>query len=57
VSDAYRPGQRVVIDTLADFDTAAVTMTTLVIVGSSQTRIVEGRMVTPRGYVLAQAAR
>ena len=53
VTDAYRPGQRIVLDTLAGFDAGAVTMTTIVIVGSSQTRIVEGRMVTPRGYIEA----
>jgi cobalt-precorrin 5A hydrolase/precorrin-3B C17-methyltransferase len=56
VSDAYRPAQRVAIDTLAGFDAEAVTMTTTVIVGSSQTRVVDGRMVTPRGYVLAGTA-
>lgn len=60
VTDAYRPGQRVVLTTLAELDTEAVTMTTTVIVGSSQTRVVEGRMVTPRGYAaraLAPAER
>jgi precorrin-3B methylase len=55
VTDAYRPAQRVVLGTLAGFDSHAVTMTTVVIVGSSHTRIVEGWMVTPRGYVLAGA--
>jgi cobalt-precorrin 5A hydrolase/precorrin-3B C17-methyltransferase len=50
VTDAYRPGQRVELTTLADLDATGVTMTTTVIVGSSQTRVVEGRMVTPRGY-------
>jgi cobalt-precorrin 5A hydrolase/precorrin-3B C17-methyltransferase len=55
VTDAYRPGERVVLDTLGGFESAAVTMTTIVIVGSSQTRMVEGRMVTPRGYVGAGA--
>jgi cobalt-precorrin 5A hydrolase/precorrin-3B C17-methyltransferase len=55
VTDAYRPGQQIVLDTLAGFDCEAATMTTVVVVGSSQTRIVEGRMVTPRGYVPAAA--
>jgi cobalt-precorrin 5A hydrolase/precorrin-3B C17-methyltransferase len=53
VTDAFRPGQRVVVSTLAEFDAGQVGMTTLVIVGSSQTRLVEGRMVTPRGYAVA----
>jgi cobalt-precorrin 5A hydrolase/precorrin-3B C17-methyltransferase len=56
VTDAYRPGQRVTLTTLAGLDTDEVTMTSLVVVGSSQTRVVEGRMVTPRGYrVTAEA--
>jgi cobalt-precorrin 5A hydrolase/precorrin-3B C17-methyltransferase len=50
VTDAARPGQRVVLTTLADLDPAIVGMTTCVIVGSSTTRLIAGRMVTPRGY-------
>jgi cobalt-precorrin 5A hydrolase / cobalt-factor III methyltransferase / precorrin-3B C17-methyltransferase len=50
VADAYRPGQRAVLSTLAEFDPAQADMRTMVIVGSSQTRVVAGRMVTPRGY-------
>ncbi|HEX2041084.1 MAG TPA: precorrin-3B C(17)-methyltransferase [Acidimicrobiales bacterium] len=50
VTDAARPGQRVELSTLGELDTAAVGMTTCVIVGSSATRVVGGRMVTPRGY-------
>jgi cobalt-precorrin 5A hydrolase/precorrin-3B C17-methyltransferase len=50
VADASRPGQRVVLSTLAQFDPAEADMRTLVVVGSSATRIVAGRMVTPRGY-------
>lgn len=50
VTDASRPGQRVTLSTLADFDPAGADMRTLVVVGSSATRIVAGRMVTPRGY-------
>jgi len=58
VTDAYRPGQRVVLTTLAEVDPADAGMTSIVIVGSSATRMVEGRMVTPRGYtVIAGAAR
>ncbi len=51
VVDAFRPGQRVSLSTLASFDPALADMRTLVIVGSSATRIVAGRMVTPRGYL------
>ena len=50
VTDAARPGQRVELSTLAALDPSAVGMTTCVIVGSSATRLVDGRMVTPRGY-------
>ncbi len=51
VADASRPGQRVIVSTLACFDPAQADMRTLVVVGSSATRIVAGRMVTPRGYL------
>jgi len=50
VTDAARPGQQVELSTLARLDPATVGMTTCVVVGSSATRIVAGRMVTPRGY-------
>jgi cobalt-precorrin 5A hydrolase/precorrin-3B C17-methyltransferase len=50
VRDAYRPGQRVEITTLGELDTATVDMSTIVVVGSSQTRLLAGRMVTSRGY-------
>jgi cobalt-precorrin 5A hydrolase/precorrin-3B C17-methyltransferase len=51
VTDAYRPDQRVALGTLGGFDASGVGMTTTIVVGSSQTRLVEGRMVTPRGYI------
>jgi cobalt-precorrin 5A hydrolase/precorrin-3B C17-methyltransferase len=51
VTDAGRPNQQVRLTTLADLDAGLVGMTTCVIVGSTTTRIVDGRMVTPRGYV------
>ena len=50
VRDASRPGERGVVTTLADVDPQRVDMLTVVIVGSSATRLVDGRMVTPRGY-------
>lgn len=50
VTDAFRPGQRVEITSLGDLDVRAVGMTTTVVVGSTQTQVVAGRMVAPRGY-------
>jgi cobalt-precorrin 5A hydrolase / cobalt-factor III methyltransferase / precorrin-3B C17-methyltransferase len=50
VRQAGRPGQRVWTALLAEFDPAEVDMLTIVVVGSSATRMVAGRMVTPRGY-------
>ena len=50
VRQAARPGQRVWTAPLAGFDPAEVDMLTTVIIGSSATRLVAGRMVTPRGY-------
>jgi cobalt-precorrin 5A hydrolase/precorrin-3B C17-methyltransferase len=50
VTDAARPGQAVQLTTLGQIDAGAVGMTTCVIFGSSTTRVVGGRMVTPRGY-------
>jgi cobalt-precorrin 5A hydrolase/precorrin-3B C17-methyltransferase len=50
VRDADRSGQQVVLTTLSELDPTAVDMHCLVIVGSTSTRVVAGRMVTPRGY-------
>ncbi len=50
VTDASRPAQSVHLTTLEAVDAGAVGMTTCVIVGSSTTRVIGGRMVTPRGY-------
>jgi cobalt-precorrin 5A hydrolase/precorrin-3B C17-methyltransferase len=50
VTDAGRPSQTVQLVTLATFDHDNVGMTTCVVVGSSTTRAIGGRMVTPRGY-------
>ncbi|HEY1635897.1 MAG TPA: precorrin-3B C(17)-methyltransferase [Acidimicrobiales bacterium] len=49
-TDLFRNGERVRVTTLADLDPEEVGMTTCVVVGSSATRVVDGRMVTPRGY-------
>jgi cobalt-precorrin 5A hydrolase/precorrin-3B C17-methyltransferase len=49
-TDVSRAGQRVDLTTLGELDPGEVGMTTCVVVGSSATRVVAGRMVTPRGY-------
>jgi len=51
VKDAYRPTQRIILTDLASLRPEDVDMLTIVLVGSSQTRVVAGRMVTPRGYL------
>ena len=51
VKDAYRPTQRINLTDLASLRPEDVDMLTIVLVGSSQTRVVAGRMVTPRGYL------
>jgi cobalt-precorrin 5A hydrolase/precorrin-3B C17-methyltransferase len=50
VRNASRPGEHVTVTTLGELDAEAVDMCTVVLVGSSNTRVVGGRMVTPRGY-------
>lgn len=50
VRQASRAGQRVWCSPIAEFDPAEVDMMTTVIVGSTQSTVVDGRMVTPRGY-------
>ena len=50
VTDASRPAESVRLTTLGELDPAGVTMLACVVVGSSQSRVVAGRFVTPRGY-------
>jgi cobalt-precorrin 5A hydrolase/precorrin-3B C17-methyltransferase len=50
VRQASRTGQRAWCQPLNEFAVTDVDMLTTVVVGSSQTRMVGGRMVTPRGY-------
>lgn len=52
VIDAYRPTQSVKVTDLGSLRLEDVDMLTVVVVGSSQTRMMGGRMVTPRGYEL-----
>lgn len=49
-TDIGRPDASTTITTLAGLDPDLVGMTTCVIIGSSTTRVLAGRMVTPRGY-------
>ena len=50
VRNAYRPTQEVAVTDLVSLRPEDVDMLTVVVVGNSQTRLVAGRMVTPRGY-------
>jgi cobalt-precorrin 5A hydrolase/precorrin-3B C17-methyltransferase len=50
VTHASREGQQVLLTTLAELDVEGVGMYSLVTVGSSQSTVVAGRFVTPRGY-------
>ena len=50
VTDVGRPGQRVVPSTVSTLDPEEVDMLALVVIGSSRTRWIGPRMVTPRGY-------
>ena len=50
VRQAGRPGQRVWTAPIGEFDPREVDMLTTVVVGASSTRMVAGRMVTPRGF-------
>jgi cobalt-precorrin 5A hydrolase/precorrin-3B C17-methyltransferase len=54
VRNAGRPDETPGLTTLAEFDPAVIDMYTTVIVGCSQSRIVAGRFVTPRGYRWAE---
>ena len=55
VTDVSRAGQSVHLTTLGELDPAGVDMRTTVVVGSTTTTVVGGRMVTPRGYDTARA--
>ncbi len=50
VTAATRENEKVILTTLAGFDCEQVGMQSTVIVGNSTTRVIDGRMVTPRGY-------
>jgi cobalt-precorrin 5A hydrolase / precorrin-3B C17-methyltransferase len=50
LSEIGRPDQRLIRSTLSRLEPSDVDMLALVVVGSSQTRWIGSRMVTPRGY-------
>ena len=52
VRQAGRKGEETVVSTLKDLLICEVDMATTIIVGNSTTRVVNRRMVTPRGYEL-----
>ena len=56
VGNAGEAGQRVALTDLAHFDETAVDMRTIVVIGNAQTRKLAGRMVTRRGYDVADKA-
>jgi precorrin-3B C17-methyltransferase len=52
VENIGREGQRSKVLSLKELREEQVNMFTTVFIGNSQTRVIEGKMVTPRGYVL-----
>jgi len=56
VRNAYRPDQSVEVTTVARMTEAHVDMLTTVIIGNSQTRCFQSRLITPRGYPMAASS-
>ncbi len=52
VRQAGREGEGVIITTLKDILNVKIDMVTTLVVGNSATKVVNGRMITPRGYDL-----
>jgi precorrin-3B C17-methyltransferase len=50
VRRAFRPDQELLVTNLAGLPDTSIDMTTVLIVGAASTRLVAGRLVTPRGY-------
>jgi len=57
VRNIEREGQRVTLTTLGELRDQSVDMLTTVFIGNRQTRVINGRMVTPRGYCLDPVSR
>ncbi len=51
VREAFRPGQQISSGPMADLDPDEVDMLSILFVGNSQTRLHNGRLITPRGYL------
>lgn len=56
VQNVGRRGEKVVITTIREMLSQDINMNTTIIVGNSKTKVINGRMVTPRGYSLAGRA-
>lgn len=52
VKNASRKGQHVVVATLSDMLNHDIDMTTVIIIGNEKTYVQNGKMITPRGYIL-----
>jgi len=50
VTSAYRPDQNIVITDLNHMLEFPAGMMTTILIGNSQTRVIDGKMITPRGY-------
>lgn len=55
VRQAGREEQEVKVTTLADFDPEDVDMFTVILIGNSQSYVVDGKFITPRGYYRQEA--
>lgn len=51
VDDAFRADESVLLTTLGKLDPALAGIGSTVVVGSTATTVVDGRMVTPRAYL------
>lgn len=50
VRDALRDGTSARVTTLAELDADGIDMRTTLLIGNAETRVIAGRIVTPRGY-------
>jgi len=50
VTDAGRPGEKIVLASLDKVLEAEINMTSIVIIGNSTSKIIDGKFITPRGY-------
>lgn len=55
VRQAGREEQEVKVTTLADFDPEDIDMFTVILIGNSQSYVVDGKFITPRGYYRQEA--